>query len=324
MDTILSESARRSPRVALVVPCFNEALALRHTAERLIAVLGNLRGTGRISRESFIYFVDDGSLDESWSILCQLHQNDPQIKALKLVRNFGQQNALLAGLTAVKNRADCAITLDADLQHDEAAIVEFLDGFRDGADIVNGVRRNSANDSITKKLGSASFYWLMRLMGTGITKDQPDYRLISAPVLDALAQYPEVNLFLRGIFAKIGFKSGTVYYDERKRIAGNSRYSAIKLIGLALDGITSFTVLPLRMIALGGTLITLISLAIGVFIVISAFRGNVVPGWASTVLPIYLLGGFQIMLTGLVAEYIGKIYSEVKRRPRFLSEKELN
>ena len=318
-----TESARALPRLAIVVPCFNEAQVLRHTAQRLAAVLGDLREHGRVASESFLYFVDDGSVDQTWSILCELHQANPQLKALKLARNFGHQNALLAGLMGVRNRVDCVITMDADLQHDEAAILTFLERFRNGIDIVNGVRRNSANDSMTKKLGSATFYWLMRLMGTKIIKNQPDYRLISAPVLEALALYPEVNLFLRGIFAGIGFKSEIVFYDERDRHAGSTHYSPIKMIGLALDGITSFTVMPLRMIALGGTLITLVALAISVFIIVSALRGNVVPGWASTVLPIYVLGGLQIMIIGLVAEYVGKIYSETKRRPRFLCQEEL-
>jgi len=318
-----TETARTQPRLAIVVPCFDEALVLRHTAQRLIGILRDLREHGQVAPESFIYFVDDGSVDQTWRILCELHQSDPQIKALKLARNFGHQNALLAGLLGVKNRVDCIITMDADLQHDERAIYHFLERYRNGVDIVNGVRRNRAADSIGKKLGSATFYWLMRTMGAKIIKDQPDYRLISARVLEALAQYPEVNLFLRGIFAGIGFRSEVVYYDERNRHAGSTHYSRVRMIGLALDGITSFTMMPLRMIALGGTLITVVALALSVFIVVSALRGKVVPGWASTVLPIYLLGGVQIMIIGLVAEYIGKIYSEVKRRPRFLCEEEL-
>jgi len=318
-----TEAARTRPRLAIVVPCFDEALVLRHTAERLKGVLRDLRESDHVAPGSFVYFVDDGSVDQTWSIIRELHQEDPHIKAVKLARNFGQQNALLAGLLGVRNRVDCVITMDADLQHDEGAIYHFLERFRNGVDIVNGVRRNRAADSIGKKLGSATFYWLMRTMGAKIIKDQPDYRLISARVLEALAQYPEVNLFLRGIFAGIGFRSEIFHYDERDRHAGATRYSGVKLIGLALDGITSFTVMPLRMIALGGTLITVVALALSVFIVVSALRGNVVPGWASTVLPIYLLGGVQIMIIGLVAEYIGKIYSEVKRRPRFLCEEEL-
>ena len=289
-----------------------------------MAVLCDLRENGKVAPESFIYFVDDGSVDETWNILRELHQGDPHVKALKLARNFGHQNALLAGLMGVRNCVDCVITMDADLQHDEAAIYAFLDRFREGADIVNGVRRNPANDSIGKKLGSATFYWLMKVMGAPIIKDQPDYRLISAQVLEAVADYSEVNLFLRGIFASIGFRSEVVHYAERNRHAGATHYSWVKMIGLAMDGITSFTVMPLRMIALGGIAITLVALTISLFVVVSALRGNVVPGWASTVLPIYMLGGVQIMIIGLVAEYVGKVYSEVKRRPRFLREEELS
>jgi polyisoprenyl-phosphate glycosyltransferase len=316
-------TTRVQPILAIVVPCFDEALVLRHVAQRLTSLLGDLRENLRVAPESFIYFVDDGSVDQTWSIVRELHQGDPQIKGLKLTRNFGHQNALLAGLMGVRKHVDCAITMDADLQHDERAIYIFLERFRNGADIVNGVRRNPGTDSISKKLGSAMFYWLMRMMGANIIKDQPDYRLVSAKVLDALSDYPEVNLFLRGIFAGIGFKSEIVHYNERNRLAGSTHYSWIKMIGLALDGITSFSVMPLRMIAIGGSLITLFALAFSVFVVVSALRGNVIPGWASTVLPIYVLGGVQIVIIGLVAEYVGKIYSEVKRRPRFLREEEL-
>ncbi|MFZ0890259.1 MAG: glycosyltransferase family 2 protein [Candidatus Binataceae bacterium] len=317
------EPARARPRLAIVIPCFNEEPVVRETAERVVGVLRDLQATEQIAPDSFIYFIDDGSSDRTWKLFCELNQANPQIKGLKLARNFGHQNALLAGLMGVRGRADCVVSIDADLQQDERAIYAFLEKYRQGADIVNGVRRSAGTDSVTKKLGSAIFYWLMRAMGTKIIRDQPDYRLISAKVLDALMDYKEVNLFLRGIFAGIGFKSEIVYYDERERRAGTTHYSIAKMIGFALDGITSFSVMPLRMIAVGGILITLVALAIGAFVVLSALRGNVVPGWASTVLPIYVLGGLQIMIIGLVAEYIGKIYSEVKQRPRFLREEEL-
>jgi hypothetical protein len=243
---------------------------------------------------------------------------------LKLARNFGHQSAVLAGLLTVRHRADCVISMDADLQHDEQAIYNFLDKYRQGADIVYGVRRDAGNVPLSKKIGSSVFYWLMTSMGAKVVKDHPDYRLISARVLDTLADYKEVNVFLRGIFANMGFRSEIVYFDVHDRAAGTTHYSWRKMIGLALDGVTSFSVVPLRIIAIGGVLITLGALAVAVFIVFSALRGDVVPGWASTVLPIYVLGGIQIMTIGLVAEYIGKIYSEVKQRPRFISEQELS
>lgn len=315
--------AATAPRLAIVIPCYNEELVLRETARRLLDVMRDLRARDQVAVDSFFYFVDDGSSDATWNVLAELNRSNREAKALKLARNFGHQNALLAGLLTVRNRADCVITMDADLQHDERAIAEFLAKYRDGADIVYGVRRDAGSASMTKKLGSSTFYWLMKSMGVKILKDHPDYRLISARVLETLSEYKEVNIFLRGIFANMGYKSDIVYFDVHDRAAGTTHYSWAKMIGLALDGITSFTVAPLRMIAVGGVLITLVALAISVYVILRAIHGDVVPGWASTVLPIYVLGGIQIMITGLVAEYIGKIYSEVKQRPRFIREQEL-
>jgi len=322
-EPIAPDLARSRPRLAIVVPCFNEELVIRETVSRLVGLLRDLREKGQVASESFLFFVDDGSIDNTWGLLRELNKSDREIKGLKLARNFGHQNAVLAGLLTVRHRADCVISMDADLQHDEQAIYSFLDKYRQGADIVYGVRRDAGNAPISKRLGSSIFYWLMSSLGAKVIKDHPDYRLISAKVLDTLADYKEVNIFLRGIFANMGFKSELVYFDVHERFAGTTHYSWAKMIGLALDGVTSFTVAPLRMIAIGGVLITLGALAIAVFIVVSALRGDVVPGWASTVLPIYVLGGLQIMTIGLVAEYIGKIYSEVKQRPRFISEQEL-
>jgi glycosyltransferase involved in cell wall biosynthesis len=316
--------ARTRPRLAIVVPCFNEELVIGESVRRLAAVLRDLREKGQVAPESFLFFVDDGSSDKTWELLRELNESNPEVKGLKLARNFGHQNAVLAGLLTVRHRADCVISMDADLQHDEQAIYDFLGKYSQGADIVYGVRRDAGNVPLSKKVGSSLFYWLMTSMGAKVVKDHPDYRLISARVLDTLADYKEVNVFLRGIFANMGFRSEVVYFDVHDRAAGTTHYSWRKMIGLALDGVTSFSVVPLRIIAIGGVLITLGALAVAVFIVVSALRGDVVPGWASTVLPIYVLGGIQIMTIGLVAEYIGKIYSEVKQRPRFISEQELS
>ena len=316
--------ARTRPRLAIVVPCFNEELVIGETVRRLAAVLRDLREKGQVAPDSFLFFVDDGSADKTWGLLLDLNQSNPEVKGLKLARNFGHQNAVLAGLLTVRHRADCVISMDADLQHDEQAIYGFLGKYRDGADIVYGVRRDAGNVPLSKKVGSSLFYWLMTSMGAKVVKDHPDYRLVSARVLDTLADYKEVNVFLRGIFANMGFRSEVVYFDVHDRAAGTTHYSWRKMIALALDGVTSFSVVPLRIIAIGGVLITLGALAVAVFIVFSAIRGDVVPGWASTVLPIYVLGGIQIMTLGLVAEYIGKIYSEVKQRPRFITEQELS
>ena len=321
---IAPDLARTRPRLAIVVPCFNEELVIGETVRRLAAVLRDLREKGQVAPDSFLFFVDDGSVDRTWGLLCELNESNPEVKGLKLARNFGHQNAVLAGLLTVRHRADCVISMDADLQHDEQAIYDFLGKYRDGADIVYGVRRDAGNVPLSKKVGSSLFYWLMTSMGAKVVKDHPDYRLISARVLDTLADYKEVNVFLRGIFANMGFRSEVVYFDVHDRAAGTTHYSWRKMIALALDGVTSFSVVPLRIIAIGGVLITLGALAVATFVVISAIRGDVVPGWASTVLPIYVLGGIQIMTLGLVAEYIGKIYSEVKQRPRFITEQELS
>jgi glycosyltransferase involved in cell wall biosynthesis len=323
-EPIAPDLARTRPRLAIVVPCFNEELVIGETVRRLAAVLRDLREKGQVAPESFLFFVDDGSLDKTWGLLSELNQSNPEVKGLKLARNFGHQSAVLAGLLTVRHRADCVISMDADLQHDEQAIYNFLDKYRQGADIVYGVRRDAGNVPLSKKISSSVFYWLMTSMGAKVVKDHPDYRLISARVLDTLADYKEVNVFLRGIFANMGFRSEIVYFDVHDRAAGTTHYSWRKMIGLALDGVTSFSVVPLRIIAIGGVLITLGALVMTAYIIVSAMRGHVVPGWASTVLPIYVLGGIQIMTIGLVAEYIGKIYSEVKQRPRFISEQELS
>ena len=323
-EPIAPDLARTRPRLAIVVPCFNEELVIGETVHRLVAVLRDLLEKGQVAPESFLFFVDDGSVDRTWGLLCELNKSNREVKGLKLARNFGHQNAVLAGLLTVRHRADCVISMDADLQHDPQAIYDFLGKYRQGADIVYGVRRDAGNVPLSKKLGSSLFYWLMTSMGAKVVKDHPDYRLISAKVLDTLADYKEVNLFLRGILANMGFRSEVVYFDVHDRAAGTTHYSWRKMIALALDGVTSFSVVPLRIIAIGGMLITLGALAVAVFIVFSALRGDVVPGWASTVLPIYVLGGIQIVTLGLVAEYIGKIYSEVKQRPRFISEQQLS
>lgn len=317
------DRARTRPRLAIVVPCFNEELVIRATARRLLGVLRDLRAREQINPDSFLYFVDDGSSDSTWSAVRELNESADEIKGLKLSRNFGHQNALLAGLLTVRHRADCVISMDADLQHDEQAIAGFLDKYRQGAEIVYGIRRNPGNVPAAKRLGSSIFYWLINSLGAKVVKNHPDYRLISAKALDTLADYKEVNVFLRGIFANMGFRSEVVYFDVHDRAAGTTHYSWAKMIGLALDGVTSFTVAPLRAIAIGGVLITLGALMMTAYIIVSALRGAVVPGWASTVLPIYVLGGIQIMTLGLVAEYVGKIYSGAKQRPRFISEQEL-
>jgi glycosyltransferase involved in cell wall biosynthesis len=311
------------PVLCIVVPCYNEEPVLREVAGRLSIVLRDLVAAKTIAPSSFIYFVDDGSTDKTWAVIIELHQGGSMIKGLKLARNAGHQNAVLAGLLSVRERADCVISMDADLQHDEQAIHSFLEKYNQGADVVYGVRNNRLTDSYLKKGSALFFYKLMRLMGVKIIINHADYRLISRKVLDALSEYREFNLFLRGIVADIGFKSAVVPFDVRKRFAGKSKYSLRKMASFALDGITSFSVVPLRLVTVAGLLVFIFSCLMTAFILLSVIRGRVVPGWASTVIPIYFIGGIQIIMMGLIGEYIGKIYQEVKARPRFIKDIEL-
>jgi glycosyltransferase involved in cell wall biosynthesis len=313
----------RPPVLAVVVPCFDEEAVVRQTARRLRELLGHLADAGKIDAASFVYFVDDGSRDGTWAAVEELHGADAAVKGLRLARNTGTQNALLAGLLAVKDRADCAVTIDADLQQDERVIETFVEKFRAGAHIVYGVRRTRASDSVWKRATSSFFYNLMWLMGARIIKHHSEYRLVSRKAVEAIAEYREYNLFLRGIFVDIGYRSEIVRFDVRRRDSGKSKHSFRKLAALALDGITSFSVVPLRVVTAAGALIFLFSCAMTLFYVYHKFRGHTPPGWAGTIIPIYFLGGVQIMFLGMVGEYVGKIYKEVKARPRFIKDEEL-
>jgi glycosyltransferase involved in cell wall biosynthesis len=311
------------PVLAVVVPCLNEELVVDETARRLVDLLRGLVDRKRIASSSFIYFVDDGSTDSTWQIVTDLHQRYPEVKGLKLARNVGTQNALLAGLLGVKDRVSCVVTIDADLQQDEQVIETFLERFRQGVHIVYGVRRRNDSSALLKRMTSWVFYNLLELMGARIIKHHSEYRLVSRKALEAIAQYPEYNLFLRGIFVDIGYRSESVAFDVRRRVAGKSKHGIRKLASLGFDGITSFSVVPLRIVTGFGFLIFLFSGAMTLFYLYEKFVGGTPPGWAGTVIPIYFLGGIQIMFLGLVGEYIGKIYKEVKARPRFIRDEEL-
>lgn len=312
------------PKLAIVVPCYNEEEVLPRTAKRLLEVLDGLISPNKINDESFILFVDDGSKDRTWTIIEDLTKQNTKIKGLKLTRNFGHQNALLAGMEYVFNKCDCLITIDADLQHDEQAIGEFVQKYIDGAEIVLGIRKDRKVDSIFKKLTALIFYQLLLKMGVNIIKNHADYRLISNTALKALLEFKEVNLFLRGLIHLIGFKTDYVFFDVKERFAGQTKYPLRKMLALALDGITSFSVVPLRLITLIGFLIFMGSLIMSGYIFYTAiFTNKSVPGWASTVLPIYFIGGIQLLSLGIIGEYIGKIYMETKRRPRYIVEKEI-
>jgi glycosyltransferase involved in cell wall biosynthesis len=317
------EPDARPPVLAVVVPCLNEEAVVASTATRLAEVLRHLVAAQKIDPSSFVYFVDDGSRDATWSVVEEMHRRDATIKGLKLARNVGTQNALLAGLLSVRERADCVVTIDADLQQDERVIETFIEKFRAGAHIVYGVRRSRRADSLLKRAASSFFYNLMRLMGARIIKHHSEYRLVSRKAIDAIAEYREYNLFLRGIFVDIGYRSEVVPFDVRRRDAGRSKHTLRKLAALALDGITSFSVVPLRLVTAAGAAIFLFSSAMTLLYLYEKLRGNTPPGWAGTVIPLYFLGGVQIMFLGLVGEYVGKIYKEVKARPRYVKDEEL-
>ena len=311
-----------SPVLAIVVPCLNEELVIGDTARRLSEVLQKLAAAGKIDAESFIYIVDDGSHDATWEVIEALHADDARVKGLKLARNVGTQNALLAGLLSVKEHADCVVTIDADLQQDEQVIETFLEKYKAGAHIVYGVRKGRA-DSYLKKATSSFFYNLMTLMGAKIIKHHSEYRLVSRKAIEAISEYREYNLFLRGIFVDIGYKSEIVPFTVRRRGAGTSKHNFRKLASLALDGITSFSIVPLRLVTVAGMLVFLFSVLMTLFYLYHKIKGHTPPGWAGTIIPIYFLGGVQIMFLGIVGEYIGKIYQEAKSRPRYIKDTEL-
>jgi len=321
-DFAMPADHRELPVLAVVVPCLNEELVVEETAHRLLDLWVTFIDQKRIAASSFIFFVDDGSTDSTWQIVTALNQQYPQVKGLKLARNVGTQNALLAGLLGVKDRVNCVVTIDADLQQDHQVIDTFLEKYRQGVHIVYGVkRRNDA--ALLKRVTSWFFYNMLELMGARIIKHHSEYRLVSRKALEAIAQYPEYNLFLRGIFVDIGYRSESVAFDVRPRAAGSSKHGLKKLVSLALDGITSFSVVPLRIVTGFGFLIFMFSGAMTLFYLYEKFVGGTPPGWAGTVIPIYFLGGVQIMFLGLVGEYIGKIYKEVKARPRYIKDEEL-
>jgi glycosyltransferase involved in cell wall biosynthesis len=306
--------------LALVIPCYNEEEVLPETTARLTSLLADLHQRGKIADGYRVYYVDDGSRDATWRIIGEQARTHAFVCGIKLSRNRGHQNALLAGLMTAQ--ADVVISVDADLQDDLAAIEQMLDAYRGGCDIVYGVRKARKTDSVFKRLSAESYYRLLALMGVEIVFNHADYRLMSRRAIEALRQYGEANLFLRGIIPQLGFNTGTVYYDRAERFAGESKYPLSKMLALALQGITSFSVVPLRIITTMGLLISAISFGIGLWAVwIRLYTQHAIPGWASTVLPMYFLGGIQLLSLGVIGEYLGKIYMETKARPRyFISE----
>ncbi len=308
----------------IVVPCYNEEAVLHETSKRLKEKMTALINDKKISYKSRVLFVDDGSKDKTWEIIEELHGSDDLFSGLKLSRNKGHQNALLAGLMTAKELADISISMDADLQDDINVVDQFVDKYHDGCDIVYGVRSSRKTDTAFKRGTAGMFYKFMRLLGVDIIDNHADYRLISKRALEALSQFKEVNLFLRGIVKQIGFKSDIVYYERSERFAGESKYPLKKMLAFAFDGITSFSVKPIRLVTVVGFLVFLISIGMIIYTIVQTCLGNTEAGWSSLMCSIWFLSGLQIMALGIVGEYIGKIYTEVKARPKYIIDKFIN
>jgi len=308
----------------IVVPCYKEEEVLPETSKRLREKLHALMETGKISRESRILFVNDGSKDRTWEIISELHAQDPIFSGVNLSRNRGHQNALLAGLTTAVQYADMLISMDADLQDDVNAVDAMVDAYHEGFEVVYGVRSSRKTDSFFKRFTAEGFYKLMKALGVDIVFNHADYRLMSKRAVEGLMEFEEVNLFLRGIVPQIGYKWTTVEYERAKRFAGESKYPLKKMLAFAFDGITSFSVKPMRLILSLGAIIFILSIAALIWALIARFTGHTEGGWASLMCSIWMIGGIQLLSLGLIGEYIGKVYSESKQRPRFIIENVLN
>lgn len=307
----------------LVIPCYNEQEVLRDTAQKLKVKMTSLIESGKISAESKVAFVNDGSKDSTWKIIEELHGEDKLFLGVKLSRNKGHQNALLGGLMTVKDDCDVTISLDADLQDDINAIDEMMDKYYDGCDIVYGVRDNRETDTAFKRMTAEGFYKVMRLMGAEIKFNHADYRLMSKRALEGLKEFKEVNLFLRGIVPMIGYKSSEVYYKRGERLAGESKYPLKKMIAFAVEGVTSLSIKPIRFITFLGVFIFAVSIIMLIYFLIRHFTGGTVAGWTSLVVSIWAMGGLQLLSIGVIGEYIGKVYLETKERPKYIIEKYL-
>lgn len=307
----------------LVIPCYNEEEVLPETSKRLTAKLGAMIEMGLISQDSKIVFVNDGSKDHTWHLIRQYHEENPMIQGINLSRNKGHQSALLAGLMTVKEYCDMAISMDADLQDDVDAIEQFVEKYYEGCEVVYGVRSERKTDSFFKRASAQSFYKLMLHMGVEIVYNHADYRLMSRRALDEMEGFKEVNLFLRGIVPLIGFQSGVVTYERHERFAGESKYPLKKMLNFAFDGITSFSVKPIRMVTTLGIIIFAISILMLIYFLITWCIGWTVPGWTSIVVSVWAIGGLQLLAIGIIGEYIGKIYMETKARPKFIVQEYL-
>jgi len=308
----------------IVVPCYNEDEVLDETTKRLVDKLNRMMQLGKVDAMSRILYVDDGSSDNTWQHIGMLHERETLVMGIKLSRNKGHQNALLAGLFEAAEHADMIVSMDADLQDDIEVLDKFVDEYYKGSQIVYGVRKSRKKDSVFKKTTAILFYKMMKAMGVELVYNHADYRLMSRRAVQELMNYKEVNLFLRGIIPLIGFKSSVVEYDRGSRFAGKSKYPLRKMIYFAIDGLTSTSVRPIRMITMFGFLAVIISIAYAIYVLVGYFHGATIPGWTTSVLLICFFGGAQVMCTGIVGEYVGKIYLETKSRPRYIIEEKLD
>lgn len=313
------------PTLAIIVPCFNEELCVKSTIEKLLILLNSMVNKNKIKNDSYLYLVDDGSADNTWNIIEDAHKKDKRVKALKFIRNFGNQKALIAGLEGVRNLGcDCAVSIDADLQQDENAIELFIDEYMKGADIVSGIRNDRKTDSFFKKVTALMFYKTMNILGAKIPPNHSDYRLVSKRTLDVMELYPEKYLFLRGFFNELGLKTSYVHFNVKPRMAGESKFNFMSLMVLALNGITSYSVVPLRFVAVLGFFMALFGFLVGVETVVEKiFWHNSPNGWATTIILLCVFGGIQLFCLGLIGEYVGQVFREVKARPRYVKDIEL-
>ncbi len=306
------------PRIFIVVPCYNEESVISETSSRLKEKLNNLISAAEISDSSRVVFIDDGSKDKTWEMISRLHENDKLFQGIRLSKNRGHQNALLAGLMTVREIADAVISMDADLQDDINAVDRMIEKFKSGCDVVYGVRSSRKTDSVFKRTTAQSYYRMMDRLGAKTVYNHADYRLMSRKALEALSYFGEVNLFLRGMVPMLGFKTDIVYYERGVRFAGESKYPLKKMLSFAMEGITSLSTKPIKLITSLGFLIFFVSFLVFVYSIVRFFTGQTVAGWTTTVLSVWAIGGLIMISLGVIGEYIGKIYLETKHRPRYI------
>ncbi|MDY4813724.1 MAG: glycosyltransferase family 2 protein [Ruminococcus sp.] len=310
-------------KLYLAVPCYNEEEVLFDTTEKLTKKYDQLIADGKITNDSKIVYIDDGSKDKTWEIISELYKTNTYVNGIKMSRNRGHQNALLGGLMTIKDDCDCVISIDADLQDDINTFDKMIEDFENGSEIVYGVRSKRATDTAFKRMTAQGFYKILSALGAEVVYNHADFRLMSRRALNALADFKEVNLFLRGLVPLVGYKSSVVEYERSERLAGESKYPLKKMLGLAWDGVTSLSMKPIRMITVLGVIVFCISIIMLIYSVVMWAIGNTVSGWTSMTVSIWAIGGLQLLAIGVVGEYIGKIYMETKNRPRFIVEEQL-